>query len=183
MAAHGIGQASARNVADYSGRSSVAMYAWWRYLSEYANTTARILNAVWTDFAANAVVGTRSWNRDQTHHKKRSDVPHKKHGPDVPINTYRHRVRYKILYGIPAFFALAFMLGIAILTCLMCLFGRVRPSSMRRDLSHTAPGRLMGSFAYPGLANSQTETRSGIRLSVEKRFLCPALCPSQQTRS
>ncbi|KAK3902365.1 hypothetical protein C8A05DRAFT_33927, partial [Staphylotrichum tortipilum] len=47
--------------ADYSGMTALAMYSKWRGLSGDAAGAAQIVKLVWTDIAANSVVGTKGW--------------------------------------------------------------------------------------------------------------------------
>jgi hypothetical protein len=46
---------------DYTGRSDLAMSEQWVALTANATGAAHMLNLLWTDIAANAFVGTRSW--------------------------------------------------------------------------------------------------------------------------
>ncbi|KAK4246331.1 hypothetical protein C7999DRAFT_33294 [Corynascus novoguineensis] len=44
---------------DYSGQTNLALKRRWKDLSRSADTVAKIPNLIWTDLAANAVVGTK----------------------------------------------------------------------------------------------------------------------------
>jgi hypothetical protein len=54
-----IGDTYNTNPIDYSGKANLAMSRKWHELSRTAATSAKILNLIWTDNAANMVVGTR----------------------------------------------------------------------------------------------------------------------------
>lgn len=50
---------SSQYLPDYTGSMNLAMNRRWQELSKSADTTAKILNLIWTDVSANGVVGTR----------------------------------------------------------------------------------------------------------------------------
>ncbi|EER27888.1 hypothetical protein CPC735_032240 [Coccidioides posadasii C735 delta SOWgp] len=151
-------------LADYSGRSNLALYARWQELSKDAKSSSTIINQIWTDIAANAVVGTRSWVReenDRNVQKRSTDQPPQEGDTvNVPVDIYHHTVRYHIAYGVPAFIALALASAIAASSCILCVFGRARPSAVKRHLYHTGAGRILGSFMYPGVADRQAPTKA-----------------------
>ncbi|WEW55920.1 hypothetical protein PRK78_001355 [Emydomyces testavorans] len=148
---------------DYTGRSNLAMYARWQQLSKHANTTSTIINQIWTDITANAVVGTRGWTKEgesDLHKRAEGDKsPPQGKSVNVPVNVYRHQVKYRIAYGIPAFISLALAIVVMASSCVLCLVGRARPSVVRRHLYHTAPGRILGTFMYPGQVDQQAPTK------------------------
>lgn len=155
---------SLSTVGDYSGRSNLAMFARWQRLSKQASTTSTIINQIWTDIAANAIVGTRGWvNKGHGLPTQKRDgestAPREGQVVNVLINLYRHRVKFHVVYGIPAFIALSFAVAIAASSCVLCVCGRARPSVVRKHLSHTAAGRLMGTFVYPGHVDQQAPTK------------------------
>lgn len=58
-AAYGLEGDQEDQVADYTGKTNLAMYAKWQEYSRAATSTSKIFNLIWTDMAANAVLGTR----------------------------------------------------------------------------------------------------------------------------
>ena len=51
--------------ADYSGSTSFAMFAKWQILTlAQADGVARVIDLIFTDVAANGLVGTKSWLPD-----------------------------------------------------------------------------------------------------------------------
>lgn len=58
-AAYGLDGDQEEQVADYTGKTNLAMYAKWQEYSRAATSTSKIFNLIWTDMAANAVLGTR----------------------------------------------------------------------------------------------------------------------------
>ncbi|KAI2278777.1 hypothetical protein LOZ05_000374 [Ophidiomyces ophidiicola] len=147
---------------DYTGKSNLAMYARWQELSKQANTTSTIINQIWTDIAANAVLGTRGWisanAEDLKILKRNNDKPREGQTVNVPVKIYDHRVSYHIVYGIPAFIALLLTTAVAASSGVLCIIGRARPAVVRRYLFHTAPGRILGTFVYPNEVDPQAPT-------------------------
>lgn len=139
----------------YSGSAQPAMYAKWYSLSRGATSAAQIINLIWTDMAANAVVGTRGWltpenampnfdvSGNSTHHG-----PEPLHSAQVPVTRYEKRIRYHIVYAIPAMIVGVFIIIVTIATAIFSVRGRVKIAKMRRYLNATSPGRLITSFLY-----------------------------------
>lgn len=139
----------------YSGSAQPAMYAKWYSLSRGATSAAQIINLIWTDMAANAVVGTRGWltpenampnfdvSGNSTHHG-----PEPLHSAQSPVTRYEKRIRYHIVYAIPAMIVGVFIITVTIATAIFSVRGRVKIAKMRRYLNATSPGRLITSFLY-----------------------------------
>ncbi|EDN02871.1 predicted protein [Histoplasma mississippiense (nom. inval.)] len=122
--AYDISTSPPSGVSDYSGATNLAMYSKWQELSEKANTTARIINLVWTDVAANAVVGTKGWfSQDRKsivkHDDQSSTRPEVNDLREVPVVIFRRVVKYNLKFAIPAILALVFTVVIASTTCLL----------------------------------------------------------------
>ncbi|KAH0845116.1 hypothetical protein AYO21_01623 [Fonsecaea monophora] len=138
---------------DYSGRSNLAMYRLWQDLSRTPATAARMLNLIWTDVAANSVVGTRSLQQPlQRSLQKRDDSSSSQGGDEdptllMPVTVFERRVRYHMVYGIPAFMTLLGTLCVLVAVLVVLCLGRAGTAKMRRYLDRTSPGRLMTSHA------------------------------------
>ncbi|KAF7133835.1 hypothetical protein CNMCM5793_005247 [Aspergillus hiratsukae] len=115
--------------ADYSGWTSLALYAKWQTLSASPAGAAKMVNLVWTDFAANAMVGTRS---------AATAVP-------VAVTVYERRIRYRLAYAVPGIVVLAvatgIMGGVVVLGCMR----RTGVSRLKGFLEKTALGRVLSS--------------------------------------
>ncbi|PGH13524.1 hypothetical protein AJ80_06274 [Polytolypa hystricis UAMH7299] len=157
------------DVLDYSGATNMAVFSKWQDLSKNATTASRIMDMIWTDVAANAVMGNRGWVQDPEPKTlaKRDDAvnqqsqkgqPQDGQVVQVPVTAFSRRVKYRIHFAIPAFIVLALALVIATLVLLLCMCGRARPSTMKKYLFHTAPGRIMAAFAYPGQVHAEAHT-------------------------
>lgn len=145
--------------ADYSGKSNMALFRLWQNYSSDPANAARILNVVWTDWAANTVVGSRGihTNGSATLHKRSST------SQDLyPVINYHRRIRYHLPYAIPAIVALFFAALILVGTVVAC-FGDSGPRKMKRFLMKTSPARILTARLY-GSSSPQppTYTSSGI---------------------
>ncbi|OQV07867.1 hypothetical protein CLAIMM_12227 [Cladophialophora immunda] len=139
------------STADYSGKTNLAMYRLWQDLSRTPANAARILNLIWTDVAANSVVGTKSLQPplpQQTLQKRDGSSSPDDAALLVPVTVYERRVRYHMVYGIPAlmtaFGTLCVLIAVLVVLCL----GRAGTTKMRRYLDRTSPGRLATSQLY-----------------------------------
>ena len=147
--AYDVGDSS-NGMVDYSGQSNLAMYRLWQDLSRTPGTAAKILNLIWTDVAANSVVGTKGMEAHKEAKRKRNDDVAVSNPNTVPVIVYHRRIKYHLLYGIPAFIVLFYTLCTFLLTSCIVLFGRAGPSKMRRYLNKTSAGRILTSHVYMG---------------------------------
>ncbi|KIY01016.1 uncharacterized protein Z520_03682 [Fonsecaea multimorphosa CBS 102226] len=155
-----IASASGMDITDYTGSTNLAMYRLWQDLSRNPENAARILNLIWTDVAANSVVGTRSLQppQQQTLQKRDGSSSQDDTTVLVPVTVYERRVRYHLIYGIPAIMT-AFGTFCVLITVLVVLcLGRAGTTKMRRYLDRTSPGRLVTSQPY---TKSPVTTTSG----------------------
>ncbi|EAQ87388.1 hypothetical protein CHGG_04007 [Chaetomium globosum CBS 148.51] len=148
--------------ADYSGQSSLALYRKWQGLSGSAEGVAEVVRLVWTDIAANAVVGTKGWGLDDPVAAGRvaggGVVTQKRDGAGGKVNdkvlvtVYRRRVRYRLPYMVPAAVVLALAIVVLGTWLVLLVMGRTGPAKMRRLLDATSPGRILGGFLWPNKA-------------------------------
>jgi hypothetical protein len=145
------------------------MFSRWQDYSSNASTTAKILNLIWTDIAANALVGTKSWNSGnklppnlqkrgaETTSSASADA---KNSPVmVPVTIYTYQIRYHWLFAIPA--ALVLLLTLLILggAVAFALVGHATFSRVREYLFHLSAGRLLARQVYPGAVDGQAPTK------------------------
>jgi hypothetical protein len=170
---------------DYSGKTSSAMYAKWQQLMANANSTSRIIDLIFTDLAANGLVGTKSWfNSSNTivgdypssnsKVKRQSSPTNTFSGQQatakVPVRVYTRRIQYNYVYGIPAYASVLIAALIGTLTLLYLITGRTSLSKTRHYLCATSAGRLMSMLVYPGESEPQTATRTWARGVGAKRI-------------
>lgn len=167
----------------YSGDLSLALGRQWQEMSTSASEAANIINLVWTDVAANAVIGTRSWlpsprlppNLQETpisqnHSGDGLPLAVKQENKDrsthtyVPVHIVKRRVAFDWSYGIPALLVLVLFAAIAGATLFATFCGRVRVSRIRWILNNLSAGRLLAKHleAQPGEA-ATLSTKQWIR--------------------
>ncbi|KAL2817142.1 hypothetical protein BJX63DRAFT_386218 [Aspergillus granulosus] len=142
---------------DYTGKADLAMSRQWIALSKSAESMSKALNLVWTDFAANAVVGTKG-------------SPGSSNTVTRPVTTYRSAIQYDLLYAIPAIMILAILLLISVLSLLATLLGRASLAKVKRYLNVTSSGRIMTSMIQPLARNVDNDTPSGEWIKTEGKM-------------
>lgn len=145
------GQLGDQGFGDYSGRTGLALYSKWQKLSSSAGDASNIINLVWTDIAANSVVGTKGWGLGST----AGSLSRKRDTDEadlVAVTIYHRRVRYRIPYAVPAFIALAVTVVVVVAWIVLLVVGKTGPTRLRDLLDATSAGRVMGFFLWPGKA-------------------------------
>ncbi|CAI6341251.1 unnamed protein product [Periconia digitata] len=134
---------------DYSGQTNFGLFTRWQELSANSTSARQIVNLLWTEISANAVVGTRGQlSKDRLQEAESpagGDVPST---VMVPVRTNARTIRFKVLYGVPAFIVLALLVAIALLALVFVLIGRTRLSKLQRFLDETSAGRIYTKFLY-----------------------------------
>ncbi|KAK2772244.1 hypothetical protein FQN53_004680 [Emmonsiellopsis sp. PD_33] len=171
---------------DYSGQTSLALFAKWQELSKTPEGAAKILNLVWTDASANAVMGTKGWgltsfsatagkhkvehpndnkNKNNNKHRKRadSDGENDPTAPRVPVTVFKKRIRYKLPFAVPAILILAISLTLLVTLVFLCSAGRTGPKRMRRFLQASSTGRNMGAFISPDDGRARAKTNVWVK--------------------
>lgn len=160
--------------AGYGGKNSVAMFAQWQRLSATANGTARIINLIYADLAANALVGTKSWlqssnnipgtgNTNQKRQTSTTSADASQAIAQVPVRIFSRQIRYRWLFGIPAYVSVLLSLALGSATLILVCLGRASTSKMRAYLHATSVGRSLSLFLYPGECEPQTTSRRWVR--------------------
>ena len=166
------GFGSGSGIGDYSGETNLAMFSRWQDYSSNVSTTAKILNLIWTDVAANALVGTKSWNSGSKlppNLQKRGAETTGSASADaqnspvmVPVTIYTSQIRYRWLFAIPA--ALLLLLALLVLggAGAFALVGHATSSRVREYLFHLSAGRLLARQVYPGAVDGQAPTKTWV---------------------
>jgi hypothetical protein len=155
---------------DYSAASNLAMYAQWQRYSRQPETTSKIINLIWTDLAANSVLGTRGWlsnaiSSPNAVQKRNGSSGSSSSSPvngqtrNVDILIYHRVIRYHWYFAIPALITLLVVILIALEMFFLMIFAHARPSYLRMYLNHTSVSRIMTNFLYPGLTDPQAPTK------------------------
>ncbi|RFU25159.1 hypothetical protein B7463_g11181, partial [Scytalidium lignicola] len=127
---------------DYSGYQNMAMFLKWLNLSATTEGAARILNLVWTDLAAGAVVGTKgvlgSGNAGLADETLIMAV--------APIV---NRIKYHPAFGIPAYILALVLILVALSSLVSAGMRKSSPAKLRTIMNHTSPGRIFTNILYP----------------------------------
>ncbi|KAK1753215.1 hypothetical protein QBC47DRAFT_415924 [Echria macrotheca] len=121
---------------DYRGTASMAIFERWRELSPDADSAASIVNLMWTDLAASAVVGTKG-------------VHDNKQETQVMVRPRGTRVTYDVRFGIPALFLLLAVGIIVVVVLAVTCFGKGGLATLRRRIGQLSVGRVFTTFLYP----------------------------------
>lgn len=152
-----------QKLADYTGSSNIALYAKWRDLAESAKAISKIPNLIWTDIAANMLVGTRKWGSDSSlppNLQKRDESSSTEKGEMlVPVTVYDREIRYHWPFAVPALLSLLLGGLVASAALLSVFLGRGAPERVRYYLYGLSSGRLLGSTQYPEECDSLAPTR------------------------
>jgi len=153
---------------DYSGSTKLALFRLWQECSRTAPTSAKIINLIWTDLAADLVLGTKGLHFDTIAARKRDKTNESEMKMPI-VSSYTRRVRYKYAYGIPAFLTLALTTLSALAMTYFTIFGHAEPSTMRTFLPHTSAGRLL--LVQSGYASSTARIDSEGHVSPEQEIV------------
>jgi hypothetical protein len=153
---------SGAGLVDYSGKGGFALYNKWVELSQTAEGAAQILNLIFTDYAANDLVGTRSQLTapNLSPNPKRDDIRPGK----VPVHLYQRVIRYRWIYGIPAFLSFLVVSFILFGAIVALLTGRGSISRVKHYLWNLSAGRILAAFIYPGSSHMYSDTKEWTRV-------------------
>jgi hypothetical protein len=174
-AAYTVGPLHDLDMVDYSGATNLAMSRRWSDLSKSARSMATVLNLIWTDYAANAVVGTKdlaSMQQEGSAVLKR-DLSETGVGVTIPVTVFHRQIKYHLPYAVPAVMVLLFLLLMLIFTSGALLFGQTSLVKMKRYLNATSAGRIMTSTLESpyGKRYNDDSSKSWIENHGRMRFL------------
>lgn len=155
--------------ADYSGYSSLALFAKWQTYSS-AETVGSIINLIWTDEAANAVVGTRGWglHTDAIGNGAARVETMFVSEATVSVTVYRRIVQYHILFAVPAFIVLVGFFVVLMVLIVLLARRKTGISRMRAILDATSIGRAVGATIWPETTPTASKTKQWIQ-TIGKR--------------
>ena len=153
---------------DYTGAVDISMFRKWQELTTNEKGTAKMINLIATDFFANALHGTRSWNSGDPlppnlQRRDDSSASTSSSGPLVPVQVYSHQIRYNWLFAIPALLLLLLSTLVLIVSFFLTLTGRTGPGKIKHYMSHLSTGRLFTTYLYPGECDGLAPTRLWIK--------------------
>lgn len=146
---------------DYTGKNNFAIYRAWQKNSRSADGIAHMLKLVWTDVAANSVVGTKGWVSQAPAVPDGLQKRSSEEAVRVPTYSYSNKVQFNYLYGIPAFvLCLASILLIAA-TLVSGVKQKVGFGKLRKYINRTYMGVSTMALLYPessGAGNKEWES-------------------------
>ncbi|KAK5110791.1 hypothetical protein LTR85_000720 [Meristemomyces frigidus] len=130
---------------DYSGQSSLAMFARWQNLSSNSETASLILDLIWTDQASSLVVGTKGVLGPGNTASSNAAY--------VLVTPSKVVVRYHIMYAIPALLCALMLLLITVAALLSICMDGGSIACLRQHLQELSPGRVYTVLLAPGDAD------------------------------
>ncbi|KAG7288263.1 hypothetical protein NEMBOFW57_007794 [Staphylotrichum longicolle] len=122
---------------DYLGRSSLGSMAKWQSRVTSASDAASMLNSIWADITAAAVVGTKG--------------AHDVDGLKIGVRPVVHRIKFHMAFAVPAFLVLAASLAVLVAAAVMSVLpGGSSLRALRVNLKRTAVGRALALLTADG---------------------------------
>ncbi|KAL2136976.1 hypothetical protein VTI74DRAFT_11158 [Chaetomium olivicolor] len=156
---------------DLLGRADMAVFTRWQALGATAEGAAKMINLLWTDLAASAVVGTKgiSITTSSTTSTNSEEGGSEQPAPiTIHVRPTVRRTRYRFAYGIPAFALLAVLVT---LTAGAFYAWLARVSSLdrvRTRIQQLSAGRIFTIVLYPGESDFRMSPREWSLLSGGK---------------
>lgn len=148
---------------DYTGKSSLALFRKWQNYTRDPESAKNVPNLIWTDLAANSVLGTRGMHTQRTDNSIQKRAESDK--DDLyPVTTYHQRIRYRLPYAIPAIIVLLLTAVILFFTLLSCL-RRSGINKMDRFLKKTSQARLLTARLYGTSTPPEYDMARGMEVS------------------
>jgi hypothetical protein len=163
---------------DLSGWNRLSLAHVWKKMATTSSGTAGIMNLIWTDFAANALVGTRGWLDDRTLPPNlQGDDALKERGNSsstisatksrVSVRPYIRRTHYHWLYAIPAGLTLLLAAVICATALVAVVSGKGTVSRVRCYLDSLSSGRLLVALKT-GVSDFESRTPEWLEVSGRK---------------
>ncbi|KAL9572059.1 hypothetical protein ACKAV7_003776 [Fusarium commune] len=148
---------------DLTGRSSISVFTRWQNLSSTPGGAGTILNLLWTDIAASAVVGTKGVLGEGNRALGNDTAT-------VHVRPTARRIKYHYAFGIPAFI----LLTIIALAIIMALFAMVRRTSsigiVRQRMQQLSVGRVLTTLFYPESSTLTMSATEWSKMSASKEI-------------
>ena len=154
---------------DYTAKTNLALLQKWRNTLTNSTGAAQVINLMWTDYAANYFIGTRSLltpsdslppNLQETNQKR--DVASSSGNGQVPVQVYQRKIRYHYVYGIPAAICLVMVALICTAALLSVIFRQASMGRLRYYIYSLTSGRLLAAFLFPTEGDPRADTKTWI---------------------
>ncbi|KAK3934610.1 hypothetical protein QBC46DRAFT_273469, partial [Diplogelasinospora grovesii] len=152
-----IAGTSIAGLPSYSGESQYALFLKWLDLSSSPGGALQILNLIWTDLVASAIVGTKTGFESNGSIKALATGDHA--NGTRPVHIHRSAITYSnLLFAIPAFVAAAMWVTALVLAAVLLLSHTVTRRMISHYMNQTSLGRAILNAANPGLAVATAPT-------------------------
>ncbi|KAF7593538.1 hypothetical protein BBP40_011266 [Aspergillus hancockii] len=171
-----INRATGQPYADYFGWTSFSLYAKWQNLSTSASGAASIINLAWTNFAANAVVGTKGQGLSTAATRNSAStagIAVLESTIQVPVTLYERKIRYHLAYAVPAFVVLTATSAITVTLTVLMLMRRTGIRRMRTFLERTSISTILWLLQWPETEDKKDWVKEigGKRVRVSDDFI------------
>ena len=143
---------SAGHTVDYTVYTNMAMWAKWQNLSHVPETASSIINLIWADQAAGAVVGTKGVLGPGNAGDANQIV-------QIKVEPVVRKIKYHYLFAIPALLLAGICALIGFVALLSLTFRHANFATMRRHLHQTSAGRIYTALLYPEYCDMKTPAK------------------------
>jgi hypothetical protein len=147
-------------VQEYTGYAQFALYRKWLELGQNATQSANIINLIWTDMAANSVVGSRGWMSNESGSTMLGPQAWNNTNKAPDVTLFERRVRYHIAYAVPAVLLLMLALIMGLATVISLVLRRTDLNRMKWFLDQTSLGRNLTALLYPDVSSQQSTRKT-----------------------
>jgi len=165
---------------DLSGWNRLSLAHMWARMAATSSGTAGIMNLIWTDFAANALVGTRGWLDDHTlpPNLQGDNALQKRSNSSSTTSAARSRVsvrpsvrttHYHWLYAVPAGLTLLLAAVVCATALVAVVSGKGTISRVRYHLNSLSSGRLLVALNI-GVSDFESRTAEWLESSGRKKM-------------
>lgn len=147
---------------DFFSRRSFSRWIKWQNLSESEDTIPTVIKLIWTDIAASALVGTKDVGARGS--QTSSESIKMKVTPTV------RKVRFRYLFGIPAFLVLICIIACSLLAFASMLLGYSSLSTVGHRLKQTSVGRALTTAFYPEASSFSMSPREWVSSYGSKKL-------------
>ncbi|RDA91144.1 hypothetical protein CP533_0433 [Ophiocordyceps camponoti-saundersi (nom. inval.)] len=136
----------------YKASSNIAMWTKWQRLTAHADMASQVPNLIFTDFAASAVLGTKSvlsLAKEEGRNRQEILVT-----PQVLV------IRYKLPYAVPALVSAAVVSLIVCVSIVSAFTGKDGLAGIRQHVQRLSPGRIYTTVLAPPGQGSDLTMRS-----------------------
>lgn len=156
----------------YTGKNDLRLSLALAELSKNTTGIEKMLRLIWSDMAANLLVGTKGHHTapfrqpvDYAANSKRQAAALPPTQVTFKVHDLQHHIRYHWIYAIPALICVSLVALILFLAFVFMVCGRGTISQLREYLYAVTSGRVMAAFIYQdagGLQYREADTKTWI---------------------